>query len=105
MPLYEYRCEACRKVTEVIQSFSEKPLRICPHCGKRALKKLLSSPAIQFKGSGWYVTDYAGKKGGEASGERGEGAAEKPADKGKEKTEKPEKAAKSDKPAKKEKKD
>ena len=101
MPLYEYRCERCRKVTEVIQSFSEKPLRICPHCGERALKKLMSAPAIQFKGSGWYVTDYAGKKGGEASGEKGDA----PAEKSKEKTEKTEKAAKSEKPAKKEKKD
>jgi putative FmdB family regulatory protein len=104
VPLYEYRCDGCRKVTEVIQSFSEKPLRICPHCGKRALKKLMSAPAIQFKGSGWYVTDYAGK-GSEASGEKGEGAAEKASDKGKEKSDKAEKPAKSDKPAKKEKKD
>ena len=63
MPLYEYRCGKCGKRTEVIQSFSEKPLRICPHCGERALKKMMSAPAIQFKGSGWYVTDYAGKKG------------------------------------------
>jgi len=63
MPLYEYRCGKCGKRTEVIQSFSERPLRICPHCGERALKKMMSAPAIQFKGSGWYVTDYAGKKG------------------------------------------
>jgi putative FmdB family regulatory protein len=64
MPLYEYVCQSCGKRTEVIQSFREKPLKICPHCGKKSLKKAFSAPAIQFKGSGWYVTDYAGKKGG-----------------------------------------
>ena len=77
MPLYEYRCERCGKKTEVIQSYSEKPLKICPHCGKPGLKKLLSAPAIQFKGTGWYVTDYAGKKGAEPAKESGESAAEK----------------------------
>ncbi len=96
MPLYEYRCDRCRKVTEVIQSFSEKPLRICPHCGQRALKKLLSPPAIQFKGSGWYVTDYAGKKGGESSGEGGEKSEAK-----EKKADKPAKADKSEKSPKK----
>lgn len=94
MPLYEYRCERCKKLTEVIQSFSEKPLRICPHCGQRALKKLMSSPAIQFKGSGWYVTDYAGRKGAEPAGEKGDAAEKSEAA---EKAEKP----KAEKPAKK----
>jgi putative FmdB family regulatory protein len=74
MPLYEYLCQSCGKRTEVIQSFREKPLKICPHCGKRTLKKLLSAPAIQFKGSGWYVTDYAGKKGGKAKPAEGSSA-------------------------------
>ncbi len=60
MPLYEYRCQKCDRVTELLQSLEEKPARICPHCGGR-LKKLHSTPAIQFKGTGWYVTDYAGK--------------------------------------------
>jgi putative FmdB family regulatory protein len=60
MPLYEYRCEKCSKVSEILQGVGEKPARICPHCGGK-LKKLVSTPAIQFKGSGWYVTDYAGK--------------------------------------------
>lgn len=62
MPLYEYECAACGERTEAIQSFSEPPLTVCPHCGG-ALVKLLSSPAVQFKGAGWYVTDY-GKGGG-----------------------------------------
>lgn len=61
MPIYEYVCQSCGKTTEVIRTFREKPLRICPHCAGR-LKKAASAPAIHFKGSGWYVTDYAGKK-------------------------------------------
>jgi putative FmdB family regulatory protein len=58
MPIYEYGCEKCKRKTEAIQQVGEKRLRICPHCGGK-LKKLASAPAIQFKGSGWYVTDYA----------------------------------------------
>ncbi|MGN6593994.1 MAG: FmdB family zinc ribbon protein [Terriglobales bacterium] len=58
MPLYEYECSRCHKRLEKIQSFSAEPLRECPHCGG-PLEKLISAPAIQFKGSGWYVTDYA----------------------------------------------
>ncbi len=64
MPLYEYQCESCLKKTEVIQSFSEPPLSVCESCGG-PLKRLLSPPAVQFKGSGWYVSDY-GRKGGES---------------------------------------
>jgi len=58
MPIYEYDCEKCHERTEVIQGFSDPPLKICPHCGGKKLKKAFSAPAIQFKGSGWYVTDY-----------------------------------------------
>ncbi|HYX22029.1 MAG TPA: FmdB family zinc ribbon protein [Thermoanaerobaculia bacterium] len=76
MPLYEYVCNKCAKRTEVIQRMGDAPLKVCPHCGGR-LKKAISAPAIQFKGSGWYVTDYArgskeggsGKKESESSGE------------------------------------
>jgi putative FmdB family regulatory protein len=57
MPLYEYECQACGHRFEVIQKFSDAPLSVCPKCGG-ALEKLLSSPAIQFKGSGFYLTDY-----------------------------------------------
>jgi len=96
MPLYEYRCGKCGKETEVIQSFSEKPLRICPHCGARALKKLMSAPAIQFKGSGWYVTDYGGKKG-ESRESSPESSSDKSDAKDSKKPEKAEKAEKSDK--------
>jgi putative FmdB family regulatory protein len=58
MPLYEYQCQQCQHRLEAIQRFSDEPYSICPNCGG-ALKKLISSPAIQFKGSGFYITDYA----------------------------------------------
>jgi putative FmdB family regulatory protein len=58
MPLYEYQCDKCAHRFEVIQKFSDSPVDVCPKCGG-AVKKLLSSPAIQFKGTGWYITDYA----------------------------------------------
>lgn len=60
MPLYEYRCTKTGDVFEVIQKFSDDPLQECPDCGA-PVEKLLSAPAIQFKGEGWYVTDYARK--------------------------------------------
>ena len=61
MPLYEYQCEACEQRFERIQKFSDPLVDTCPSCSGK-VRKLLSSPAIQFKGSGWYITDYA-KKG------------------------------------------
>jgi putative FmdB family regulatory protein len=61
MPLYEYQCEACGQRFEVIQKFSDPPADVCTKCGKGPVTRLFSSPAIQFKGSGWYVTDYAQK--------------------------------------------
>ena len=63
MPLYEYECAACGNRFELIRKFSDEPVEVCPKCGKNDVQKLLSSPAIQFKGTGWYITDYA-KKGG-----------------------------------------
>ncbi len=60
MPLYEYQCDACNFRFEVIQRFSDPPVERCQSCGG-TVHKLLSSPAIQFKGSGWYITDYARK--------------------------------------------
>ena len=60
MPLYEYECESCGSRMERIQKYSDPPLTTCEKCGG-ALRKLLSSPAIQFKGSGFYITDYARK--------------------------------------------
>ena len=60
MPIYEYECRKCKAHIEVFQKVSDKPPTKCRNCGGR-LEKQISAPAIQFKGSGWYVTDYAGK--------------------------------------------
>jgi putative FmdB family regulatory protein len=62
MPLYEYQCESCSERLEAIQKFSDPLYTHCPKCGGN-LKKLISSPAIQFKGSGFYITDYAKSSG------------------------------------------
>jgi putative FmdB family regulatory protein len=62
MPLYEYRCAKCGKTFEVIRKFSDEPLTVHEECGGAA-DQLLSAPAFQLKGTGWYVTDYAKKKG------------------------------------------
>ena len=70
MPLYEYQCKKCHSLTERIQKFSDPPLTVCPHCGGE-LEQLISAPAVQFKGSGWYVTDYARKSGQGPSGGNG----------------------------------
>ncbi len=66
MPLYEYECQACHHRFEQIQRFSDPLVKICPKCGRKKVKKLLSSPAIQFKGSGFYITDYQ-RKGSSSS--------------------------------------
>lgn len=60
MPLYEYQCGQCGERVEIIQKISDPPYTHCPKCGSE-MKKLVSAPAIQFKGSGWYKTDYAAK--------------------------------------------
>jgi putative FmdB family regulatory protein len=73
MPLYEYQCESCERRFEVIQKFSDPPVETCPKCSG-VVRRLLSSPAIQFKGSGWYITDYAKKGGSGASSKSGEGS-------------------------------
>lgn len=65
MPLYEYKCPACGDF-ELIRKFSDAPLAHCPTCGA-PVQKLLSAPAFQFKGTGWYVTDYAKKSGAPSS--------------------------------------
>ena len=66
MPLYEYECENCGQRTEVIQRVGAPPIGPCEECGGE-MKRLLSAPAFQFKGTGWYVTDYAKKSGSEAA--------------------------------------
>ena len=87
MPLYEYECDACGHRFEIIQKFSDGPPDACPKCGKGPIQRLQSSPAIQFKGTGWYVTDYAAKgrgsdKSASEKAEKGEksGGESKPAD-------------------------
>jgi putative FmdB family regulatory protein len=72
VPLYEYECSVCHHRFEKIESFSAPKKRECPKCGKEA-KRVLAAPAIQFKGSGWYVTDYGR---GSSSASRGSAAAE-----------------------------
>src|ERR1700758_5060577 len=74
VPLYEYKCLKCGRLTEKIESVSGPHLKKCPHCGGK-MESVISAPAIQFKGSGWYVTDYAGKAkdGGSKEPKPGEG--------------------------------
>ena len=95
MPLYEYQCDACAQRFEVIRKFSDPPLAVCRVCGSGPVRKLLSSPAIQFKGSGFYITDYARKSGdsgtstssGDSSkGDSSKGDSSKPADSGSKET-------------------
>ncbi|MEQ1575228.1 MAG: zinc ribbon domain-containing protein [Vicinamibacterales bacterium] len=68
VPLYEYQCDACGKRFDIIQKFSDPPPDACRLCGKGPAHRLMSSPAIQFKGSGFYITDYAKKNTSEAGG-------------------------------------
>jgi len=97
MPLYEYQCKKCQHRFEKIQKFSDRPIKKCPECGG-PVEQLLSAPAVQFKGSGWYVTDYARKSSGASeSSSSADGAAAKSA----EKTDKPESKKAEKKPAKK----
>ena len=87
MPLYEYRCESCGDRFEVMQKFSDDPLRVHEGCGG-PVARLLSPPALQFKGSGWYITDYARKGNGNHSAEPAK-KDDKPATKDAGKTETP----------------
>jgi len=87
MPLYEYKCSKCGSVFEVIQKVNEPPLKKCLQCSG-SVHKVISPPALQFKGSGWYITDYAQK-----------GSSPHPDKKPKEKPEPPVKTAKKDDPS------
>jgi putative FmdB family regulatory protein len=86
MPIYEYECKKCKAHIEVLQKMTDKPLAKCRRCGGR-LEKQWSATGFQFVGSGWYVTDYAGKKSDgkeekrSTSGEKETTAADKPASK------------------------
>ena len=92
MPLYEYKCNVCGHSFERIVKFSDPPVKTCPQCGKDAVEQLIHAPAVQFKGSGWYVSDYArkssrgtasssGSEGGESASASKEGAAKEGASK------------------------
>lgn len=98
MPIYEYACQKCGHQLEVMQKISDKPLTKCPEC-RGKLEKLISPPSIQFKGSGWYVTDYSGRGKAEkaepgekkSEGEKTGTAEKKPASEKKEASEKKDK--------------
>ena len=83
MPLYEYQCNKCKHKFEKIQKFSDPPIKKCPECGA-PVEKLLHAPAVQFKGTGWYVTDYAGKDKSEKSKAESSSGSEKKESTGKE---------------------
>ena len=76
MPLYEFQCPQCGHRFERIQKFSDPDPKKCPECGAGKIERLLHAPAVQFKGSGWYVTDYARKGTATHSETRGETKAE-----------------------------
>ena len=71
VPLYEYKCLKCGRNTEKIENVSGPHLKKCPHCGGK-VESVITAPAIQFKGAGWYVTDYGGKKPSAADGDKAE---------------------------------
>ena len=73
MPLYEFKCKKCGNRFERIQKFSDPDPTSCPECGGKKIERVLHAPAVQFKGAGWYATDYAGK--GKSSGKE-EGSSE-----------------------------
>jgi putative FmdB family regulatory protein len=66
MPLYEYRCGACDHQFEVMQKLSDRPIRKCEKCGRLKAKRIISQTSFVLKGSGWYTTDYGGRKSGTA---------------------------------------
>ena len=102
MPLYEYQCQKCGHRFERIQRFSDAMVKKCPDCGGK-VEQLISAPAVQFKGSGWYVTDYAGKSSGrsvsnsdsDGKGDSGKNSGSKESDSKKDSKPKTESASKS----------
>jgi putative FmdB family regulatory protein len=76
MPLYEYQCKKCGHLFEKIQKFSDRLIKKCPECGG-PVEQTISAPAVQFKGSGWYVTDYAKKSQSSTSSDGGKDASGK----------------------------
>jgi putative FmdB family regulatory protein len=81
MPIYEYKCASCNFQDEFLQKVSERPLKVCPKCGKKTFNKMLSAAGFQLKGSGWYVTDFrGGAKPAAANDAKDEGKGEAKAD-------------------------
>jgi putative FmdB family regulatory protein len=76
VPLYEYQCQKCKHKFEKIQKFSDRPIKKCPECGG-PVEKVMHAPAVQFKGTGWYVTDYGGKDKSEKSKSESSSGSEK----------------------------
>jgi len=101
LPLYEYRCLKCDRHTDKIENMNGPHLKKCPHCGGK-VESVITAPAIQFKGSGWYVTDY-GKKTSGGDGGKSEKSEKSEQSEKSEKAEKAEKSEKSDKTEKSEK--
>jgi len=99
VPLYEYQCKKCKHRFEKIQKFSDRPVKKCPEC-RGPVEQLLSAPAVQFKGSGWYVTDYARKSSGASESSSSADGASATAKSG-EKSDKPDSKKAEKKPAKK----
>jgi putative FmdB family regulatory protein len=79
MPLYEYKCSRCGDIFEVMQKFSDDPLETHETCGG-AVERLIGAPALQFKGSGWYITDYARANGGKSGDKKSDGKPETTSD-------------------------
>jgi putative FmdB family regulatory protein len=77
MPIYEYRCGACGFQKEFLQRLNDKPLAVCPECGKRAFNKMVTAAGFQLKGTGWYATDF---RGGAKSTTASDGSDAKPSD-------------------------
>jgi putative FmdB family regulatory protein len=94
VPLYEYQCKKCKHKFEKIQKFSDRPLKKCPQCGG-PVEMVQHAPNVQFKGSGWYVTDYGGKgdqSKSDGASEKKDTTAKEDAAKPKEKESKPKKS-------------
>ena len=96
MPLYEYECKKCHHRFERIQKFSDPHVKKCPDCGG-PVEQVISAPAVQFMGSGWYVTDYAKKSTAPASSSNGDSASKKDSKGKSEKPSKSESSAQSEK--------
>jgi putative FmdB family regulatory protein len=97
VPLYEYQCKKCKHKFEKIQKFSDRPIKKCPECGS-PVEKVMHAPNVQFKGTGWYVTDYGGKSDkSKTDGGPEKGSAEKSGSEKKETTAKEDSAKSKDK--------